>query len=249
MEKNLILGADGRVVEQWGSRPHPKEWPTLEQFLRARERIHDPNGRFFHFGISGVVKAGKSSLINSLRGVKALQRFDYPGNRYPFIMYDIPGSGTFNVPADTYFNEQGLFAMDAIIVLVKDSFQDHDADLISHCQRLNIPTYVVKSHTDTAIRNMCEDDEDEIDDPDALLRAKEKYKIEGKANILRNLQLFGLHDEKVYLVNSRSMLRLVNQSWVQLSSDKFAVDEAELLKDLLDECRRRRLPVPEDQGR
>lgn len=53
----------------WKNKMKPTKWPTWEEYERAVEMTKDPEGRFFHFGISGTVKSGKSSIINSLRGL------------------------------------------------------------------------------------------------------------------------------------------------------------------------------------
>lgn len=254
-----------QVVDEWGSRPPPKEWPTLPELRRALDRIQDPGHQFFHFGIAGVVKSGKSSIINSLRGLRAkdegaskvgvvevlgdVQRYEYPGRTYPFVMYDVPGSGTYTVPTATYFNSQGLFAMDAMLVVVSDSFQEHDAELISHCQALRIPAYIVRSKSDTHIQNICQDEGHDDPDANAVARAKEHYAKAGRTNIRNGLQQFDLQDEKVYLINSQSMRRLVSRLWTEWRADRFAMDEADLLKDLLEECKRRRLKVPEEEAK
>ncbi|TFL03801.1 immunity-related GTPases-like protein, partial [Pterulicium gracile] len=127
----------------------------------------------FHFGISGTVKSGKSSIINSLRGLgltdtlaadvdpnectRVVTRYEDPRPDHPFAWYDIPGSGTANIPAESYFNSQGLFAMDCILNLIHDSFSENDAQLVRQCNELCIPTYLVRSKSDQDIRNLKDD--------------------------------------------------------------------------------------------
>ena len=129
----------------------PEVWPTEQEFLSAKARIqYDPEK--LHFAICGNSGSGKSSLVNALRGLKnsdpgaastgvaettmSITRYPDPHEELPysrFIWFDVPGAGTLNVPGWQYFNEQGLFIFD-IIILVYDavshllemlSFDDH----------------------------------------------------------------------------------------------------------------------------
>ena len=116
----------------------PEVWPTEQEFQSAKTRIqYDPEK--LHLAICGSSGSGKSSLINAFRGLK---NFDSGAAstgvtettrsiaRYPdlhqelphsrFVWFDVPGAGTLNVPGWQYFNEQGLFIFD-IIILVYDS--------------------------------------------------------------------------------------------------------------------------------
>ncbi|KAH8832431.1 hypothetical protein DL96DRAFT_1551613 [Flagelloscypha sp. PMI_526] len=137
---------------------------------------------------------------------------DHNGCLLHFGIYDIPGSGTKTVPTSNYFNAQGLFALDCIIVVVKDSFQEHESAFSLSCAKLNIPTYIVHSRSDTHMRDVCDDNGDDPEDPEAHLEARNRYIREAKANLHRGPENFHLPIQKVYLVNARSTLRLVKQS-------------------------------------
>jgi energy-coupling factor transporter ATP-binding protein EcfA2 len=113
----------------------------------AKERIQYHAERL-HFAICGASGSGKSSLINAFRGLwtddpdaaavgnneTTLGVTRYPDPRqelpYPrFVWCDVPGAGTFNIPAWQYFNQQGLFIFD-FIILVYDNVRDR-CDLCS----------------------------------------------------------------------------------------------------------------------
>ena len=120
----------------------PEVWPTEEEFQSAKTRIeYDPEK--LHLAICGSSGSGKSSLINAFRGLKnhangaastgvtettmSTTRYPDPHKEIPrsrFVWYDVPGAGTLNVPGWQYFNEQGLFIFD-IIILVYDSVSIH----------------------------------------------------------------------------------------------------------------------------
>ena len=116
----------------------PEVWPTKEEFQLAKKRIqYDPEK--LHFAVCGSSGSGKSSLVNAFRGLKnsspqaacaGLVETTMTINRYPdphkelpynrFVWFDCPGAGTLEIPGWQYFNQQGLFIFD-IIVLVYDS--------------------------------------------------------------------------------------------------------------------------------
>ena len=116
----------------------PEVWPTEEEFQLAKNRIqYDPEK--LHFAVCGSSGSGKSSLINAFRGLKnnsrqaaptgvvettkAITRYPEPRKELPYnrlVWFDCPGAGTLEIPGWQYFNQQGLFIFD-IIVLVYDS--------------------------------------------------------------------------------------------------------------------------------
>ena len=116
----------------------PKVWPTDEEFQLAKSRIeYDPEK--LHIAVSGNSGSGKSSLVNAFRGLKnnksgaaptgviettkVITRYPDPRNGLPFrrlVWFDCPGAGTLEIPGWQYFNQQGLFIFD-IIILVYDS--------------------------------------------------------------------------------------------------------------------------------
>jgi predicted GTPase len=121
----------------------PEVWPTKEEFDSAKNRIqYDPEK--IHFAVCGSSGSGKSSLVNAFRGLKnsgrknnsfevaptgvvettlAITRYPDPRKEMPYnrlVWFDCPGAGTLEIPGWQYFNQQGLFIFD-IIILVYDS--------------------------------------------------------------------------------------------------------------------------------
>jgi len=237
--------ANNPVQERWPYPMTPDVWPTEDEFNRAMSMIRE-EGRQLHFGVSGVVKSGKSSLLNSFRGLAprdpgaakvgssettvGITRYNDPRPDYPFAWYDIAGFGTASAPAHLYFNSHGLFALDCILILIKDSFQESDASLLKQCRNLSIPTYLVRSFSDQRINSILEDGAASYED------ARAEYIRDAEENTRNGLRDFGLGVQRVYLINSRAMLSLVRGS----SPMPDIIHEAELLRDVLQECRERR---------
>ena len=150
----------------------PEVWPTEEEFRSAKFRIqYDPEK--LHFAVCGSSGSGKSSLINAFRGLTnfdpgaappgiiettmSVTRYPDPHDKLPhsrFIWFDVPGAGTLNIPSWQYFNKQGLFVFD-IVILVYDSvgvFLEHyftatayDAHSVS--PKLMRPSYSIVNDT------------------------------------------------------------------------------------------------------
>lgn len=155
--------------------------PNPEEVAAAKARVQYQDN-LFHFAVAGVAGSGKSSLVNAIRGLRnsdtgaaptgvvettaAIGRYRDSNRRLPFVWYDIPGAGTLNQPGWQYFNNQGLFVFDCIIVLVGDRFTQTDLAILENCRRFQIPTYIVRSKADFHICNLMNDMGYDSDDDD-----------------------------------------------------------------------------------
>ncbi|KIJ07286.1 hypothetical protein PAXINDRAFT_90678, partial [Paxillus involutus ATCC 200175] len=231
--------------------------PSHEQVKAAKRRVQYKEG-LFHFAVAGVAGGGKSSLINAFRGLRnrdkaaaptgvtettlAISRLPDPNKENPFVWYDIPGAGTMKIKDWQYFNEQGLYVFDCIIVVFDSRFTMTDIATLVNCKRFGIPTYIVRSKSDTHIRNIMlemgyDNDVDNADRKLALnAEAREEYITETRANIKQNLAEANLPDQKVYMVSNSVLLSIVKG---QTLSPKI-IDELELMRDLLSAAHSRR---------
>ena len=133
----------------------PEVWPTEEEFNLAQGRI-EYNPDKVHLAICGASGTGKSSLINALRGLANCDAGAAPAGvvettmtitRYPdtraefphshFVWFDVPGAGTLDIPGWQYFNEQGLFIFD-VVILVYDAVCPFPESL-----GWNLPIYMI----------------------------------------------------------------------------------------------------------
>lgn len=232
--------------------------PSDEEIQSAKDRVQYQEG-LFHFAITGVSGAGKSSLINAFRGLRNrdegaaptgvvettmdITRYPDPSPHNPFVWYDVPGSGTLNTPDWQYFTAHGLYVFDCIIILFDSRFTMTDLAMLVNCRRFNIPTYIVRSKSDSHIRNIIkESDYDSDEDEDHSHRkalyssAREQYIAETRATVRRNLQEANLPDQRVYIVANSTMVSTVKDEKL---SEK-TIDELELMRDLFKEAQSRR---------
>lgn len=245
MEANLRKGVQPIII------------PTPEEVAAAKSKVQYQD-HLFHFAVAGVSGSGKSSLINAFRGLRnrdigaaptgivemtsTVDRYPDPNPRNPFVWYDIPGAGTLQQSDWLYFNSQGLFVFDCIIVLFDVRFTTTDIAILKNCQRFQIPTYIVRSKADAHIRNIMRDLGYESGSDGRARRAelysaaREQYIKETRVTVQRNLQEADLPDQKVYIVCNTTVLSTVKDR----SLSPKTIDELDLMKDLLEEARSRR---------
>ncbi|KAH7920929.1 P-loop containing nucleoside triphosphate hydrolase protein [Leucogyrophana mollusca] len=233
--------------------------PTPEELSKAKRKIQYKEG-LFHFAIAGVAGGGKSSLINAFigrrnkeRGAAAtgvtettlnVARFPDSDSQNPFVWYDIPGAGTLKIPDWQYFNAQGLYVFDCIIVLFDNRFTMTDVAILMNCARFDIPTYIVRSKADAHIRNIMKemgyDSEEEEEDPRRRTQlynaAREQFIMETRASVKRNLADANLPDRRVYIVSNNALYATAKGE----NAPKKVIDELELMRDLFGEAHMRR---------
>ncbi len=167
-EIKKILDAQKETEAKWKKGIHPVEWPSREEYEANKRRLYK-EGKF-HLAITGLSGSGKSSLVNAFRGIwddeegaaptdivettSVVTPYPDPDPANPFIWFDVPGSGTISCPDWTYFNDQGLYIFDAIIILFNDCFSATDMAILQNCARYMIPAYIVRSKSDVHIDNL-----------------------------------------------------------------------------------------------
>ena len=252
----------------------PVVWPTEEEFNLAQARI-EYNSEKVHLAICGSSGAGKSSLINAFRGFANRDDGAAPAgivettmtiNRYPdaraefshshFVWFDAPGAGTLDIPDWQYFNEQGLFIFD-VIVLVYDivsldtrslgwahqyiqRFTAIDVAIIQNCERYRIPLYIVRSKADTHIMNIMENiqldsDEEDTNDEELYKQARQIFINFTRGDFEKNLQKARLTKRDVFIVSSIVMRALVTKRCNSKISN-MTIDEARLLEAVMKEA-------------
>lgn len=247
-EANLALGIQPIVI------------PTPDVISAAKARVQYQDG-LFHFAVAGIAGSGKSSLINAFRGLRnndagaaptgviettsSVDRYPDPNPKFPFVWYDIPGAGTITQSDWLYFNTQGLFVFDCIIVLLDNRLTRTDLSILANSRRFQIPTYIVRSKADVHIRNIMDDMSDDGDDIDETRSitlynaARDQHIADTLESVKNGLREGGLPNQRVYVVSHRTLMSTVKN---RVLSQK-TIHELELIRDLLEEaCTRRCSP-------
>ncbi|KIK93948.1 hypothetical protein PAXRUDRAFT_828482 [Paxillus rubicundulus Ve08.2h10] len=255
--KKAQMKAEGRLERGI----QPVVMPSHKEMEAAKRKVQYVEG-LFHFAVAGVAGGGKSSFINAFRGIRnydalaaptgvtettlVVSRLPDPNKENPFVWYDIPGVGTMKVPDWQYFNEQGLYVFDCIVVVLDSRFTTADIAILRNCKRFDIPTYIVRSKSDIHIRNIMRDRPGGYDGEDEnadhtrrktlYAEARKQYIAETRANIKQNLEDAELPDQRVYMVSNSVLCSIVKNQ----NTPPEIIDELELMKVLLSDTHSRR---------
>eukprot|EP01055_Gregarina_sp_Pseudo9_P000618 Gregarina_sp_Pseudo_9__617@NODE_1396_length_1637_cov_62_710263_g1301_i0_p1_GENE_NODE_1396_length_1637_cov_62_710263_g1301_i0NODE_1396_length_1637_cov_62_710263_g1301_i0_p1_ORF_typecomplete_len396_score68_60IIGP/PF05049_13/1_8e03IIGP/PF05049_13/9_4e53HOOK/PF05622_12/1e10MMR_HSR1/PF01926_23/5_8e02MMR_HSR1/PF01926_23/2_3e08FeoB_N/PF02421_18/1_2e08RsgA_GTPase/PF03193_16/2_1e05RsgA_GTPase/PF03193_16/3_1e02SRPRB/PF09439_10/0_00012Septin/PF00735_18/4_3e02Septin/PF00735_18/0_00011Roc/PF08477_13/1_5e03Ro len=231
--------------------------PTNRDIFVAKRKLGYREG-YFHIAIAGRSGTGKSSLINSLRGLRKndpgaaavgyvetttqTTSYEPPNARYKVRWYDVPGAGTLNIPRWDYFKNHDLFMFDAIILVWDSRLMDTDFAILMHCSNLQIPCFVVRSKCDFVLANARRDIEDELreqaifpsDDqfyPEFNTRFEQavaQLRVTTQQNFNEQCSKEKLPPREMYLVSERGVLHTFR--FLESNSD-YRRDEVELLDE------------------
>ncbi|KAK0194859.1 interferon-inducible GTPase-domain-containing protein [Armillaria mellea] len=244
---------------KWKTSIQPVEWPSKETFEATKLRFYKAGK--FHLAIAGISGTGKSSLINAFRGIwdheegaaktdfvegtSVVTSYPDPDPAKPLIWFDVPGSGTLACSDWTYFNDQGLYIFDAIIVLFNDRFTAMDVAILKNCERYNIPTYIVRSKSDTHIEDIIKKKTRaagaKANPAEIRNEAREEYLTRTQDSVRENLTRSDpqIRSHKMYAVSRDTLTAIIREE--PLRDDCFVLNERELLRDILQDGYSRRL--------
>ncbi|KAK0213340.1 interferon-inducible GTPase-domain-containing protein [Desarmillaria ectypa] len=256
-EMKNIHAAKEEMEARWKKGIRPVEWPSQEQYEKVKQQYYK-EGKF-HLAIAGISGTGKSTLINAFRGIwdgeekaaptdvvestSIVTAYPDPNPSNPFIWFDVPGSGTLSCSDWTYFNNQGLFIFDAIIVLFNDRFTATDAAILKNAERYNIPTYIVRSKSDIHIENIVKKTRRvpgaRRDPAKVLDDARKEYMTKTRDSVRANLMKNDppLRSQKMYVVSRDALTLTIREEPLE---DNLLLDEYELWKDILQDAFSRR---------
>uniref|UniRef100_A0A914BXT0 Uncharacterized protein n=1 Tax=Acrobeloides nanus TaxID=290746 RepID=A0A914BXT0_9BILA len=209
---------------------------------RARSELGVDVENFYNFAFAGHAKAGKSSLINSLRGItkshlqaakvgvmectQDISYYTYPNGKFRNVrLYDIPGSGTMSHRAEDYFSDKRLCAFDCLIILIQNTLGEEEISYALKALEYDQPVAFVRSRCDIDLDSMIKDGElgeinQEIINEEIKIMSK-MYKREIEKNAPK------LYRIPCYFVSSHSLLNIVN------GKKTFFYQENELLEFIM----------------
>ncbi|EPS98955.1 hypothetical protein FOMPIDRAFT_85159 [Fomitopsis schrenkii] len=249
LARHLTVGEDGLI--------RPIKTPTAREYAAAKQRLQY-EADFIHFAVCGPAQSGKSTLIESfLRtdgrlgeppGAEAVARHADGDLDCPFVWYEFP-SAEAHAGADwEYFVAQGLYLFDAVFLLFDKQLAQTDVAILRNCARFAIPAYVVRmgarGGVERAVLDAFASPTSERArraaaglEPRLWQKMKKAYIESTRAAVGKALEDDGLPDQRVYIVEKDTLCKLmVGEDGPGLEY----FDEWELLRDVLDDARRRR---------
>nr|XP_056703423.1 interferon-inducible GTPase 5-like [Euleptes europaea] len=118
--------------------------------------------------ITGMTGAGKSSLVNALRGLSdfdeeaaktdviegTIEPMGYPLPAFPDVtIWDLPGIGTSNFKAEEYLERVNYSQYDFFIIVASNRFTVYDIQLSCAIQKMKKQFYYVRSKMDNSIKS------------------------------------------------------------------------------------------------
>ncbi|KAL8219519.1 UNVERIFIED_CONTAM: hypothetical protein K2H54_026211 [Gekko kuhli] len=132
---------------------------------QINEELNLLNSTTLDIAITGVAGAGKSSLVNALRGIKdteegaaetgntetTMETKKYPHPTFPKVtIWDLPGIGTTKFQAKEYLKMTNLAEYDFFIIAA-ERFTEHDVLLAKEIQKMKKKYCFVRSKEDQSI--------------------------------------------------------------------------------------------------
>jgi hypothetical protein len=232
---------------KWEDGIRPVVEPTPEERELAM-RTHQYTAGITHVAITGIAGAGKSSLVNAFRGLRnnhpqaaqvGIVETTMVATRYreaqsQLAWYDIPGAGTLATRDWEYFNAQGLYVFDRVIVLFDNRFTETDVAILRNSRRFGIPSYIVRSKSNQHIENIMtdsgydSDNEDDDNQASLLATARDRFITETNESVEQNLMQAELPSQRVYIVCKETLLAVVEGR----TPRDVVIHEHELLRDI-----------------
>ncbi|XP_060567209.1 interferon-inducible GTPase 1-like [Ruditapes philippinarum] len=151
------------------------ETPSSKTSHPALENLKSLKTSEFNIAITGNSGVGKSSLINSLRGLKANSeeaaavgvdetttmpmKYIHPYNEN-IVLWDLPGMGTQRFPKSTYLKDVGFYKFDFFLIITATRFTENDLWLANEVKRLGKKFYFIRTKMDLDVEN------DKFDNPE-----------------------------------------------------------------------------------
>ncbi|KAH3712434.1 hypothetical protein DPMN_072134 [Dreissena polymorpha] len=157
--------------------------------------------------VIGETGAGKSSFINSIRGLKASDNgaacvgvgrttitiAKYPHPRYPnIIYYDVPGLASLDFPRSEYLKSIQINTYDFFILIYDGKFKENQKWLLEEIRKTNKQLYFVRAKIDQDVTNQKRDHGSEPNETIEKVRE----------DCYRNLEAIGVSIPSVFLISN-----------------------------------------------
>ncbi|XP_032083806.1 interferon-inducible GTPase 5-like [Thamnophis elegans] len=140
---------------------------VLEVAAEYQKRLDEMHTLPLNIAVTGDAGAGKSSLVNAIRGVNdndkeaakvgevetTMEPKEYPHPKFPNMkIWDLPGIGTPEFKAAEYLKQVNFETYDVFIIVISDRFTENAAFLAKEIERTTKKFYFIRSKIDLSIK-------------------------------------------------------------------------------------------------
>ncbi|XP_032084315.1 interferon-inducible GTPase 5-like [Thamnophis elegans] len=133
-----------------------------------KKRLDKMHNQPLNIAVTGDAGAGKSSLVNAIRGVsdhdmeaakvgvveETMEPKEYPHPKFPNMkIWDLPGIGTPKFQAAEYLKQVNFERYDVFIIVYSERFTENNALLAKEIQKMNKKFYCVRTKIDHSIES------------------------------------------------------------------------------------------------
>ncbi|XP_053392300.1 interferon-inducible GTPase 1-like [Mercenaria mercenaria] len=206
-----------------------------------------------HTAVVGNSGTGKSSFINSIRGLKPKHPaaakvginettvtcvpYNHPDNK-SFIVWDVPGVGTPKFSKEKYLKKIGCDKYDFFIIISKSRFTENDLWLALEIQKRNKQFFFVRSNVDKDIEDDKEDNPNFLDENEVLQSIRQKTVTELGRNGLKSPKVFLINNRRTDMFDFGKLNNELLSSCDGLKKDTMALSLAAVTKEVLTEKKR-----------
>lgn len=177
-----------------------------------RIALREIDSTSLNVAVTGESGSGKSSFINTLRGIgheekgaaktgvveTTMKRYAYKHPNIPNVVFwDLPGIGTTNFPPKDYLEEVKFHEYDFFIIISATRFKKNDIDLAKVISTLKKDYYFVRAKVDSDLKN------EEECKPRTFDREKVLQQI--RSNCEKTFKENNINEPPIYLISNRNI--------------------------------------------
>ncbi|GMH41793.1 hypothetical protein BSKO_09703 [Bryopsis sp. KO-2023] len=202
-----VRGECGRIAYHQERTREGEEYP-LPRYLESWHKVSEIN-----LAVAGESGTGKSSLLNALArgdvartGVSETTGMPQKPCKIPVSdkdqemgtinLWDLPGQGTMNFPAEKYIKDLGFRYYDAVILVLHNRVKEVNIRLVRLLQNHNVPVLVVVNKMDDIVESS-KDDSTKRDMEETFKHIRDRYTREFKRGGCVGISLFLLSSRMI----------------------------------------------------
>ncbi|XP_021044838.1 interferon-inducible GTPase 1-like [Mus pahari] len=178
----------------------------------VRDALKEIDSTCLNIAVTGETGSGKSSFINTLRGIGpeeegaaetgvvgvTMERQPYKHPNIPNVVFwDLPGIGTAKFQPDTYLEKMKFDEYDFFIIVSATRFSKNDIDLAKAISMMKKEFYFVRTKVDSDLKNE-EDFKPKYFDSKKVLQ-------DIRLNCVNNFRENGIAEPPIFLVSNKNV--------------------------------------------